>query len=376
MTPIILRYSIRLGLLLLVLSFIAPVTHRVLLPPPQSVETLQPHVCVHTDLIHEVEAWAIQRTLATVREMGAETIVEFFPWGYIEGPPGQYDWRQTDRIVRHAENQGIRIIARMGLVPTWARPDDSPMNLLSSDQDDAFADFVAVFAARYAGRINHLIIWNEPNLAFEWGFDDYSPARYADLLATVYPRVKAANPETVILAGALAPTLEPVASPNGTDDLIYLRDLYDLGADAHFDALAVHTYGFDQPATADPHPRTLNFRRVELLRQIMREYDDDKPVYITESGWNDDSRWSYAVSPARRIAYTLDAYQYSAEHWPYVEELCLWIFRHPYPRGNYRDDYTLVTPEFQLKPIYSAVQAYARGWQDDSPLWLPPPEID
>ena len=76
---------------------------------------------MHTRLIDEVDEWKIQRSLELVREMGAGTIVEFFPWAYIEGSEDQYDWSSADRIVRHARNQGMHIIARLGLVPEWAR---------------------------------------------------------------------------------------------------------------------------------------------------------------------------------------------------------------------------------------------------------------
>ena len=44
-----------------------------------------------------------------------------------------------------------------------------------------------------------------------------------------------------MLAGALAPTLEPAGSPNGMNDLVYLERMYQAGAAAYFDALAIHT---------------------------------------------------------------------------------------------------------------------------------------
>jgi hypothetical protein len=371
----VLSWILRVGLLGFVLVRLAPVEHRVVLGPPHAVIADHDHVCVHTDLIHEVDEWKIQHSLELVREMGADTIVEFFPWAYIEPEPGRYNWFQADRIVRHAENQGVHIIARMGLVPDWARPDDSTMNYMSVSAMEGFANFVALFSERYAGRIEHVIIWNEPNLSFEWGFQAVDPERYVEMLAAVYPRVKAANPAMTVLGGALAPTLEPPGSPHGMHDLIYLERLYEAGGGNYFDALAIHNYGLTQPALAEPAPDQLNFRRAELLREIMTRYGDgDKPVYITETGWNDNVRWVYGVRPSQRVAYTLDALAWSAEEWPWVEQLCLWILRHPTPRGTHRDSFTLITPEFQRKPIYFAVQAYALGTDATGRGWLPPPD--
>lgn len=368
-------WFIRIAVLWWILSALSPVTHRVLPVPPQTVQTQKPQLCVHTDLINEVDEWKIQHTLELVREMGAPTIVEFFPWAYIEAQEGHYNWQQTDRIVKHTEQQGLRIIARMGLVPTWAKPDDTTLNYIPEESFADFADFVADFAERYAGRIDHLIIWNEPNLAFEWGYQEVEPERYVRMLQAIYERAHAANPDVVILAGALAPTLEPEGSPNGLNDLLYLEALYEAGAADYFDALAVHTYGFTEPAQAEPGADKLNFRRAELLHDIMQRYNDgEKPVYITESGWNDNARWTMGVRPSQRIAYTLDGLEWAEDHWPWMQSLCIWLFRYTRPAGNHRDNFTLVTSEFQIKPIYYALQAYAGGDEHDEALWLPAPD--
>ncbi|NDJ59899.1 MAG: cellulase family glycosylhydrolase [Chloroflexi bacterium] len=363
---------------MLALDMLVPAAPRAPLGPPQTVETIKPHVCVHTRLIEEVEEWKIQRSLELTRALGAETIVEFFPWAYIETAEDRYDWTQADRIVSHARNQGIRIIARMGLVPAWARPDPAEalttLNTLPPASYADFAAFVAEFAARYAGVIDHLIIWNEPNLAFEWGYQSVDPAGYVDLLRAVYDQVKVANPDAIILAGALAPTLEPPGSPHGLNDLIYLERMYQAGAADYFDALAVHTYGFTEPAAAESHPDLLNFRRAEQLYAVMQRFDDgDTPVYITETGWNDHPRWTMAVSPSQRIGHTIAAFRWAEVNWPWLEQMCLWVLRFPLPTLSYPDSFTLITTDFQLKPIYHAVQAYARGFPQTETLWLPPP---
>lgn len=367
-----LLWMMRLLIALWVIGAFVPAPLRAPLDvPDQVVETERPHVCIHTRLIDEVEEWKIQRSLRMVREMGATTIVEFFPWAYIERAPDQYDWSNADRIVRHARNQGIHILARLGLVPGWARQsaDDphaerSTLNTLPPDRFDDFAQFAADFAARYAGVINHLIIWNEPNLAFEWGYQQVDPAGYADLLRAVYAPIHTANPNAVVLAAGLAPTLEPEGSPNGLNDVLYLDALYAAGAAAYFDALALHTYGFTESADAPPAFDALNFRRAELLHDVMTRYDDDStPVYITEMGWNDHPRWTKAVHAAQRVRYTLDALRRIETGWHWAQAACLWVFRYPAPTFSYPDNFTFVNTDFQPRPIYYAVQAYARGWE-------------
>ena len=85
-------WFIRLALVVVVLRDITPASPYVHLGPPQTVEPLHPVVCTHTRLTDEVEEWKVQRTMQLVREMGAATIVEFFPWPYVEKQEGVYDW--------------------------------------------------------------------------------------------------------------------------------------------------------------------------------------------------------------------------------------------------------------------------------------------
>ena len=262
-------------------------------------------------------------------------------------------------VVEHAAAQGLAVTARLGLTPAWARPPDTPLNFLTPDSYEVFAEFAAAFASRYAGKVSHLIIWNEPNLSYEWGYRQTTAEAYVELLRTVYPAVKAANPDMMVLAGALAPTLEPAGSPWGINDLDYLDQMYEAGAAEYFDGLAVHVYGLGFPPEAEPGAEILNFRRVELMREVMLAHGDGATMmYITETGWNDHPRWTRAVRPAQRINYTLESIRFAEANWPYVEQLAIWAFRYPAPTKSYMDYYTLVTPEFIVKPLYEALRVF------------------
>jgi polysaccharide biosynthesis protein PslG len=371
-------WGLRLVILWGVLVRLQPAEPLAVLGEPKTVESNQPHLCVHTRLIDEVDEWKIQASLRLVREMGADHIVEFFPWAYAQPTPYETNWALFDRIMRHAENQGVRVIARMGFVPAWAQADvdRATLNTLPEAAYPDFAAFVAAFAARYRGVADEIIIWNEPNLAFEWGYQQVDPAGYVRLLEAVYPMAHAANPDVVILVAWLAPTLEPPGSASGLSDLLYLEAIYEQGGAAYFDGVSLHTYGFTLPATAPPAPDVLNFRRAELLYDVMRAYGDgDKPIYITEAGWNDDPYWAQAVTPSQRAVYTIDALEIGAG-WPWLDQMCLWMLRTPAPINSHQDGYTMITPGFQWKAIFYAVQNYGRGWEESEGLWLPAPKPD
>lgn len=357
------RFSWRAGfhlfLLFLVISWLQPAQLLITPGPQQAVDSEHPRLGVHTRLTDEVEPWKIQRTLQLVREMGAPWIVEFFPWAYYQGADREIAWEHPDLVIEHASAQGLQVIARIGLTPAWARPADTSLNYLDAAAYDDFALFAAAFAARYPRRVHALIVGNEPNLNFEWGYRQTTASDYVALLRAVYPAVKAANPDILILGGALAPTLEPPGSAQGTNDLLYLDDMYSAGAASYFDGLAVHTYGLTFPTEAEPAADILNFRRVELVRDVMvRHGDADTPIYITEMGWNDHPRWTLGVQPGQRISYTLDAIRYAEANWPYVEMMAIWVFRFPAPNRSYMDYYTLVTPEFIPRPIYDALRDF------------------
>lgn len=349
----------RLLILCLILPLLLPPPHLITPGSPQTVHTTQPILGVHTRLTDEVEEWKIQRSLQMVREMGASWIVEFFPWAYYHSEGGGFAWSHPDMVVHHANAQGLQVIARLGLTPEWARPPDTPLTYLDENSYEDFAVYAAAFAKRYQNQVDYIIIGNEPNLSYEWGYRPTQPKDYVDLLKVVYPAVKEANPDIQVLAGALAPTIEPEGSPWGLNDLLYLEGMYEAGAADYFDGLAVHSYGLTFPPELEPSADMLNFRRVELLREIMIAYDDaEKQMYITETGWNDHPRWTRSVRPAQRVQYTIDALDYVAESLPYVEMMGIWAFRFPAPLKSYMDYYTLVTPEFVKKPIYDALQEY------------------
>jgi hypothetical protein len=344
----------------------APIRPLVALGPQQAVHTVNAKMGLHTRLTDEVEPWKIKRTLEMVREMGAPWIVEYFPWAYYEPAPGRFDWSHADLVVDHARRQGLTVIARLGFVPEWARPDPDIQPTTFTYLDEAhyadFAGYAAAFVEHFRGRVQHIVIWNEPNISLEWGYRPVDPAGYADLLRAVYPAVKAVDPGVVVLGGALAPTLAPPGDPEGMNDLDYLARMLAAGAGDGMDGLAVHAYGWRLPPDAPANPGVVNFARTELLRALLVEAGhDEMPIYITEGGWNDHPRWTKAVLPPQRAAFTVRAYEKAWEEWPWCEAVALWAFRYPRPANTYQDYFTFVTTDFVPKPIYYAVGRYARG---------------
>ncbi|WP_110516087.1 GH39 family glycosyl hydrolase [Herpetosiphon llansteffanensis] len=332
------------------------------LPAVASVQTTHSIVGIHTRLMGLDEA-TIRRTLQQVREMGATTIIDLFPWAVIQPRSGNsYEWTGSDMLIAHAQRQGLTVIARLDFVPAWARPANTNDRYIDPDHYAAYADFVAAFAQRYVPQgVRVLQIWNEPNLRFEWGDRAPDPVAYANLLKAVYPRVKAVAPEALITLAGLAP-----GGPTGpidpqtlsVNDLTFLALC--LAEKPPFDAVSVHAYGSINPAEQAPEPSITNFRRTELIHDLVTAAGYDVPFYITEGGWNDHPRWPNAVPPPIRVQNTLAAYEWAEEHWPWMQTVGFWQFSLPNLTYTYADNYTFVAPDGTPKAIYYAVQQFTQ----------------
>ncbi len=330
-------------------------------PTPKSkIQNPKSKIGLHTRLTDEPDPEDIQKEFKMLREMGGAWATEFFPWAYIQATDrNRFDWEHADLVANAAIENGITLIARVDGVPDWAKPEDKTWRYLDREHYDAYGDFIYAFVSHFKGRISHYVIWNEPNLASEWGQRSPDPQGYADLLKIAYSRAKEADPTCVVLLAGLAPNLEREGSSVAMNDLTYLEMLYDAGAAPYFDAVAAHSYGLTSPASDAPDRLKLNFARVQELYNIMAKRGDGaKSVYLTEGGWNDSPRWLYAVKPAQRVLYTVDAYR-QAEQWPWLRAVCMWSSRYPRAAYTYFDNYTFLTPDFVPKAVYLEVQRFA-----------------
>ncbi|MBI4315426.1 MAG: hypothetical protein HY679_05780, partial [Chloroflexi bacterium] len=270
-----------------------------------------------------------------------------------------FDWQTTDRAATDAL---VAAIARRHLhlvaVLTGGRPPDPA----------AFADFAAQFAARYGNQIDAYQIWDEPNIELGWSGPP-SATRYARLLQAAYTAIHAADPGATVLLAGLAPTIE--TGPKNISDVLYLRQLYELGAGPYFDAAAGKPYGFNaSPYDRAVDPNMLNFSRLILLREEMIAHGDSgKFLWGSNFGWNTrPSIWGH-VSAEQQAQYSQQAYDRAANEWPWAGPLFLQMPDPSLPADDPQwgfaiPDLRVVTGSFStaLKPGHYAAQdltAYA-----------------
>src|SRR3712207_8711285 len=112
------------------------------------------------------------RDLGKLKAAGFGWQKTLFQWREIEPVKGQFRWAEADRVVRASAQAGVKIIARLDFQPVWARVDGAHNGPPDNYAD--FGDFVTALVTRYRegspiGQIHAIEVWNEPNLAREWG---------------------------------------------------------------------------------------------------------------------------------------------------------------------------------------------------------------
>jgi hypothetical protein len=280
-----------------------------------------------------------------------------------------------------ANNDGIDLLVRVDHQPEWAGG-NYPTNGAPDDPQD-LADFLSAMATRYEGRIRAYEIWNEPNLAREWGGKTPDPVAYAEMLKLAYAAIKAADPNAMVISAGLSPTgtWDDATRP---DDW-YLETLYIAmggnGSAGYFDVLGLHAPGYavapeTDPAQVEADPalggsRVFCFRHIEDLRAIMVEYGDAaKQIAILEFGWTSDPRadspynW-HMVSEEAKADYLVRAYQYAKQNWsPWIGLMSLIYISDPDWTQDDEQYWRAISdpsyPEFTPRAAYTAVATMAK----------------
>ncbi|HUG13808.1 MAG TPA: cellulase family glycosylhydrolase [Thermomicrobiales bacterium] len=332
---------------------------------------------VNTFLHEEPDDAVVVRTLDMIQAGGFGHIRQMFGWFEIEPQPGvfvypdgQSSWAKFDRIVELAEERGIEIVARLEKPPAWARA-GQPNPELDGPPDELadYAHFVEQVVSRYRGRITYVQLWNEPNLAGEWGGKPIDPAGYVELLQAGYEAAKRADPDVTVLLAGLAPTEQ--TGPHNLSDLLFLQGVYDAGGAAYFDIATVMVYGYGfSPADRRVSFERNNFSRPIQTREIMeRNGDADTPIWAVEYGWvalpddwtGNPSPWGAPVSAEQQADYLLDGYLRARREWPWMGAMVVWAFRfplapdHPNAVGDPTRGFALVEHDFTPSPAYAAL---------------------
>ena len=213
-------------------------------------------------------------------------------WSTIESTntsPENYHWTNLDVSAQNVQAAGINAIFTIEGNPAWAAA--TPGGPVYNNAD--FQEFVGAVVARYPF-ISHWEIYNEPDRIERFGNQGKT---YAELLDSIYPVIKAANPAAQVVMGGLA--LDWFIEQGGPFNRNFLRDVLMNCSGTCFDIANFHYY----PAFRsqwEAYGRDI-IGKANFVRQILNTFHFSRPIFATEMGWPAGTSWGSPDLSARYV---------------------------------------------------------------------------
>ena len=292
------------------------------------------------------------RSYNAMRRAGAEWHRIEIKWSVVDRCNGTYDWSVYDDDIAAAARRGIKTLATLAYAPRCRRPPgrsdkwgpDTPRRRA------AYAAFARATATRYLGMVSAYELWNEPNVAMFWR-PAPDVADYVALVRSAYARIKAVDPNALVLAGATAPAPN---RRNRIDEVTFVRRAYEYGVAGSFDAWSHHPYSTPLRPSG-PHADNSWFQMccgAPSIRSTMDANGDaGKRIWGTEFGAPTNR-----VSAAEQAAQIREAYTvWRSYAWAGV----LFAYTLRDDTGFSGDTYGLLRADWTPKPAFAAYEDVA-----------------
>jgi hypothetical protein len=203
-----------------------------------------------------------------------------FRWNEIQ-PDGPDEWNVlpiSDQALTSELAQGREVVGLLVTTPGWATDTSigpgvpKGLYLPVDDPNNLWASFVRTIVGRYTGRIDHWIIWNEPDIPttqhMSWRG---SVNDFVQLLQVAYTVTKETNPNAVVHMAAVTHWWNEHWFGQFLDALVAAP--HAAANDYYFDAATLHVYF--QPETV--YDITAHYAA------MMRGQGIQKPIWIAET---------------------------------------------------------------------------------------------
>ncbi len=208
-----------------------------------------------------------QAALDLVKQAGSDWIRRnSLKWSDVEPSEGEINWNAVSTLemeIASASELGLEMVLIVNSTPQWAQLNPGDFcGPVSYEKLPAFANFLYEAVKRYSAPPYNVKYWefgNEPDIDPEfvpsespfgcWGDKTdifYGGSYFAEMLKQVYPRVKAADPESQVLVGGLLLDCDPVNPPEGKDctPSLFLEGILRSGGGDFFDGISFHAYDY------------------------------------------------------------------------------------------------------------------------------------
>ena len=267
------------------------------LPSPRFGETLLQDSPFGINTAFHPGTFDLDARLKAMQNAGIKWGRQDFTWKRIEKAKGEYDWEPYDELVERCRQTGLLLFGNLTGAPDF-------YDTQTGEAAEAYAAFARAAAKRYAGKVDHWQIWNEPNLGLHKG----NPDVYARLLTMAGKAIHEANPKAKVLGLNMAfcdvlwteailtrvpydcfdiICFHPYRNPNAPEDKFdwWVQDQYvkRFRQELACDYPLIHASFLDQ---------------TDELIKIMTNFGEPKPIWITEMCFNTHIH-PYGVSELR-----------------------------------------------------------------------------
>jgi hypothetical protein len=205
----------------------------------------------------------------------------------------QHKWGPGDSpqavagLINEAHASGMKILLS---IPGQLYP--------SSINFEEYTNFLGGVAALGPDAIE---VWNEMNIDREWPAGQIDPAAYVNsMLRPAYQKIKAANPNVMVITGAPAPTgFFGGCHGGGCDDAPYVAGMMAAGAGSVSDCVGVHyNEGLVPPAATSGDPRGAGGHYTRYFQGMINAYTAAGAgrLCFTELGYLSGEEWGYLPS--------------------------------------------------------------------------------
>jgi hypothetical protein len=295
-------------------------------------------ICVHTP----GNPTMLPRQLSVIGEAGANSLRDDIFWSHVEVQEGRLTVpAELDDLVNQALKAHVQPLLILDYGNRFYDQGEKPT---SSRALSGFARYAAFVVLHFKGRVHMYEMWNEWNGSVG-NTRVGTPQDYARFLKVVYPAVKAVDPSSVFLAGAIAGL-----------KLDWLAAMLSAGALGSFDAISIHPYNFSEAIrSADAWAQGMLATEAVIHRFTAGR---DIPLYVTEMGWP-TSNGPGGSSPGE-VAVSLAQMFLLARTMPFLKGIWWYDFCDDgWDRSNREDNFGLVDPNLGPKPAFDAFKAVA-----------------
>ena len=239
----------------------------------------------------------LEARLSAMQHAGIKWGRQDFTWRRIEAQKGEYDFEPYDRLVEQCHKHGLLIFGNLTANPQF-------YDMRTPEGVEAFCAFARAAVKRYAGKVDHWQIWNEPNLGYLGG----DPDHYAKLLAASGKAIHETNPKAKVLGLNMAfcdvlwteKILQRV--PFDCFDIVCFHPYRNPNApEDQFDWWVLDQYvkRFHKELTPDyPLVHKSFMEQTDEMINTMQKFGKPKPIWITEICFNTHIH-PYGVSELR-----------------------------------------------------------------------------